>query len=108
MGESLKLIRVIESKYKSIIEVNARRRQRKKEAMLENVGQVQATLAGGAALAAGLRQILVSAVLGIGSSVLGYENISGTAADWLLKFKSEIIELNYVSWVTSSYFLSIQ
>lgn len=74
--------------------------------MLENVGQVQATLAGGAALAAGVRQLLVSAVLGIGCSVLGNETISGTAADWLLKFKSEAVELNYVCLVTSFFYFN--
>lgn len=71
--------------------------------MLESVDQVRFTLAGGSALAATARQFLLGTVLGLGSSALGNENVKGTAADWMLKFKSENIELNYVSLVTCSF-----
>lgn len=99
LGESQKLIRVIESKYKSFFKRNSQKRQVKKESMLESVDQARLSLAGGSALAFGVRQLLIGSVLGIGSSILSNESVSGTAADWMLRFKNENLELTHVSLI---------
>lgn len=70
--------------------------------MLESVDQARLTLAGGSALAAGAGQLLISTIFGLGSSALGYDNISGTAADWLLKFKSDNLVLSNVCFTITS------
>lgn len=68
--------------------------------MLERVDHARFALVGGAALAARTGQILISTILGIGSGALSYDNISGTTADWLLKFNSENLELHNVCFLS--------
>lgn len=74
------------------------------EAMKETIDQSRLTLAGGAAALALRGQLLIGAALSIGSCVLGYENINEAAADWLLEFKTEKLELRNVSLRIYIYF----
>lgn len=102
------LIHDVETKYDLFYQKNERKREMKNGSMLEGVDAMRLSIGAGAVAATAARRPLLGAFLGIGSSLLGWENVNKAVADIMLVFKSENLDSVHVCFTTKEKFILIK